>query len=48
MKFDSLTIAAVVFVVGLLISVAGSSEWFDGGEPVPSELQRGFQVTNAP
>lgn len=48
MKVDSLTVATTVFVLGLLMSMAGFGEWFSGAEPVPSDLQRGFAVTKQP
>jgi hypothetical protein len=48
MKVDSLTVAAAVFVVGLLMSMAGLGEWFSSEDAVPSDLQRGFTITKSP
>lgn len=41
MKADVLTLAAIIFVVGLLISAFGGIKVFDEEPPVPPELQQG-------
>lgn len=45
MKSDALTAAAVVFVIGLLISGFSVVELFSTDAEAPTELQRGFQVS---
>ncbi|WP_370980419.1 hypothetical protein [Agaribacterium sp. ZY112] len=46
MKSDALTAAAVVFVIGLLISGFSVAELFSAdADDAPTELQRGFQVS---
>jgi|GEM_PF-838840 len=43
MKADVLTLAALIFLLGLLISAFGGSKVFDDDEPVvPSALQQGI------
>ena len=45
MKNDVLTIAIVVFFIGVLISSVGLSDVFDDKEPeVPSALQQGVTL----
>ncbi|WP_158224702.1 hypothetical protein [Agaribacterium haliotis] len=43
MKSDTLTAAAAVFVIGLLLSGLGVTDMFSPKAEVPSDLQRGFQ-----
>lgn len=45
MKSDALTLAVIVFLVGLLASGLGLTEWLDKDTRTPTELQRGFQVS---
>lgn len=45
MKSDALTIAAIVFVVGILATGLGLTDWKGSGAEAPTDLQRGFAVT---
>lgn len=44
MKTDVLTLVAVVFVVGLLLSGFGVTEVFQNDNPPPAPLQQGIQT----
>ena len=44
MKADVLTLAAIVFVVGLLISAFGGTKVFDEEPPAPPALQQGIAI----
>lgn len=44
MKNDVLTLAAAVFVVGILLSNVSFSEVFKSTPPPPAELQQGFAL----
>ena len=45
MKSDALTAAAAIFFIGLLASGFGLTDMFDTESAVPSELQRGIEVS---
>lgn len=45
MKSDALTIAAIVFVVGILATGLGLTDWKADKVKTPTELQRGFAVS---
>ena len=44
MRADALTIAAIVFVVGLLLSLSGIFERTETDSTAPSDLQRGLHI----
>lgn len=45
MKSDALSVAALIFVLGVLALGLGMFEDMHTSEAQPSELQRGFQVS---
>jgi len=44
MKFDVLTLAAVVFLVGVLASSVGASDLFKSESSPPAQLQQGIAI----
>lgn len=44
MKSDTLTVAAVVLVLGIIATGLGLTDWNNTEEYSPTDLQRGFQV----
>jgi len=45
MKSDALTIAAILFVLGVIATGFGLTDWKSNNSEAPTELQRGFAVT---
>lgn len=45
MKSDTLTVAAIVFVLGVIATGFGLTDWKSNTSIAPTELQRGFAVT---
>lgn len=45
MKSDTLTFAAIVFLVGIAMSGLGLMDWNKKTSEAPTELQRGFEIT---
>lgn len=46
MKSDALTIAAIVFLLGMLATGLGLTDWKRDSVDEPTDLQRGFAVSN--
>ena len=44
MKSDALTIAAIVFILGIVATSFGLTDWRGENAEVPTELQRGFTL----
>jgi len=44
MKFDAMSLAAAVFVVGLVLSSFGTEDAFYDDQPPPTALQQGFAL----
>jgi len=44
MKFDAMSLAAAVFVVGLLLSSFGTEDTFYDDQEPPTALQQGFAL----